>query len=349
MQRIDMEFSYLSQVKITWKYLEILGILASTFQSNLSEYPKHLRDGNARSPKHRDNHTSFPSPITTTTTTMASPYPILPEKLLLISLKMYFTPDRTLTYLRDLLNPSNEIVNPANRDKLLLALIPDFLTIWPCSQILKEYSANLPTTSPSQPPFLLGAQDCFWEPQGAYTGEVSPASIRALGCSIVELGHAERRAIFNETDDQTARKAAAACAQHMVPLVCVGEVTSPGPIASQAVGQAVTECAVLVRAVLAAIPDDAPVIFAYEPVWAIGQPKPAGVDHVAAVVQGIRAVIGDRAGTARVLYGGSAGPGLWGEGGLGQAVDGMFLGRFAHEIRGVREVVREVEETLALK
>jgi triosephosphate isomerase len=135
----------------------------------------------------------------------------------------------------------------------------------------------------------------------------------------------------------------------MVPLVCVGEVTSPGPIASQAVGQAVTECAVLVRAVLAAIPDDAPVIFAYEPVWAIGQPKPAGVDHVAAVVQGIRAVIGDRAGTARVLYGGSAGPGLWGEGGLGQAVDGMFLGRFAHEIRGVREVVREVEETLALK
>ena len=282
---------------------------------------------------------------------MAS-YPILPEKLLLISLKMYFTPDQTLTYLRDLLNPTNEIVHPANKDKLLLALIPDFLTIWPCAQILKEYETNLTTTTTgtpnSTPPFLLGAQDCFWESQGAYTGEVSPASIRALGCTIVELGHAERRAIFNETDDQTARKAAATCAQHMVPLVCIGEVTAPGPIASQAVGQAVTECAVLVRAVLAAIPDDAPVIFAYEPVWAIGQPKPAGVDHVAAVVQGIRAVIGSRVGTARVLYGGSAGPGLWGAGGLGRAVDGMFLGRFAHQIEGVREVVREVEETLAL-
>ncbi|KAJ6124181.1 Aldolase-type TIM barrel [Penicillium samsonianum] len=281
---------------------------------------------------------------------MASTYPILPEKLLLISLKMYFTPDRTLTYLRELLNPTNEIVHPANRDKLLLALIPDFLTIWPCAQILKEYETNLTSTgtTQSQPAFLLGAQDCFWESQGAYTGEVSPASIRALGCSIVELGHAERRSIFNESDDQTARKAAATCAQHMVPLVCIGEVTAPGPIASQAVGQAVTECAVLVRAVLAAIPDDAPVIFAYEPVWAIGQPKPAGVDHVAAVVQGIRAVIGARPGTARVLYGGSAGPGLWGIGGLGRAVDGMFLGRFAHEINGVREVVREVEETLAL-
>lgn len=282
---------------------------------------------------------------------MAS-YPILPEKLLLISLKMYFTPDQTLTYLRDLLNPTNEIVHPANKDKLLLALIPDFLTIWPCAQILKEYETNLTTTTTgtpnSTPPFLLGAQDCFWESQGAYTGEVSPSSIRALGCTIVELGHAERRAIFNETDNQTARKAAATCAQHMVPLVCIGEVTAPGPIASQAVGQAVTECAVLVRAVLAAIPDDAPVIFAYEPVWAIGQPKPAGVDHVAAVVQGIRAVIGSRSGTARVLYGGSAGPGLWGAGGLGRAVDGMFLGRFAHQIEGVREVVREVEETLAL-
>ncbi|KAJ5105608.1 Aldolase-type TIM barrel [Penicillium alfredii] len=277
-------------------------------------------------------------------------YPALPEKLLLISLKMYFTPDRTLEYLRGLLDPSNEIVRPENRERLLLALIPDFLTIWPCADILRDYEKKLATagTPTSPPPFLLGAQDCFWEAQGAYTGEVSPASIRTLGCSIVELGHAERRAIFGETDDQTARKAAATCAQGMVPLVCVGEVTAPGAVASEAVGQAVAECAVLIRAVLAAIPADAPVIFAYEPVWAIGKPQPAGVDHVAAVVEGIRAVVGPRPGAVRVLYGGSAGPGLWGAGGLGQAVDGMFLGRFAHEVGGVRKVVREVEETLGV-
>ncbi|KAJ5924052.1 triosephosphate isomerase [Penicillium verhagenii] len=281
---------------------------------------------------------------------MAPNYPILPEKLLLISLKMYFTPGRTLEYMRGLLDPANEIVNPANRNKLLLALIPDFLTIWPCAEILKEYESQLTAsgslTPDSPPPFLLGAQDCMWEEGGAYTGEVSPASIRALGCSIVELGHAERRALFGETDEQTARKAAATCAQGMIPLVCVGEITEPGAIASQAVGQAVAECAVLVRAVLAAIPAEAPVIFAYEPVWAIGKPKPAGVDHVGAVVEGIRGVIGGR--PARVLYGGSAGPGLWGEGGLGKAVDGMFLGRFAHELEGVRKVVREVEESLGV-
>ncbi|KAJ5758741.1 triosephosphate isomerase [Penicillium odoratum] len=280
---------------------------------------------------------------------MAQTYPVLPEKLLLISLKMYFTPSRTLDYMRNLLDPANEIVNPANSNKLLLALIPDFLTIWPCAEILKEYESQLLASgsiTPGSSPFLLGAQDCMWEQSGAFTGEVSPASIRALGCSIVELGHAERRALFGETDEQTARKAAATCTQGMVPLVCVGEITAPGAVASEAVGQAVSECAVLIRAVLAAIPVDAPVIFAYEPVWAIGKPKPAGVDHVGAVVEGIRGVIGSR--PARVLYGGSAGPGLWGAGGLGKAVDGMFLGRFAHEIEGVRKVVREVEESLGV-
>jgi triosephosphate isomerase len=277
-------------------------------------------------------------------------YPVLPEKLLLISLKMYFTPERTLSYVRGLLDPANEIVRPQNREKLLLALIPDFLTVWPCADIIREYESKLAASGipTSPPPFFLGAQDCMWEEYGAYTGEVSPAAIKSLGCSIVELGHAERRAIFGETDEQTARKAAAASAQGMVPLVCVGEITAPGAVASEAVGQAVSECAVLVQAVLNAIPAEAPVIFAYEPVWAIGKPKPAGVDHVGAVVEGIRGVIGSRPGTARVLYGGSAGPGLWGAGGLGKAVDGMFLGRFAHEIEGVRKVVREVEETLGV-
>ncbi|EAW13968.1 triose-phosphate isomerase [Aspergillus clavatus NRRL 1] len=283
------------------------------------------------------------------TQTTVPTFPTLPQNLLIISLKMYFTPDRTLNYLRALLDPQNALLRPESRSKLLLALIPDFLTIYPCAQILKEHStasssnSNSPSTSPA---LLLGAQDCFWESSGAYTGEVSPQSLRAVGASIVELGHAERRAIFGETEAQTAQKAAAACASGLVPLVCVGEVTAPGPVASAAVGRAVSECEAQIRPVIEAIPAEAPVIFAYEPVWAIGKPQPAGVEHVAAVVEGIRAVIGSRAGQVRVLYGGSAGPGLWGPGGLGKAVDGMFLGRFAHEIEGVKKVVREVEKTL---
>lgn len=283
-------------------------------------------------------------------TTTKALFPPLPKTLLIISLKMYFPPDRTLSYLRDLLSPANKIVLPQNRSRLLLALIPDFLTIYPCAQIIKDWAAGFQLPSDvdlEQPPFLLGAQDCFWEAAGAYTGEVSPASLRSLGVRLVELGHAERRALFGETDDQVARKAAAAVDQGLIPLVCIGEVTAPGAIASEAVGLAVRECAGQMRAVLDAIPSAAPVIFAYEPVWAIGKAKPAGVDHVAAVVEGIRAVIGKREGEVRVLYGGSAGPGLWGAGGLGKAVDGMFLGRFAHEIEGVQKVVQEVEETLS--
>ncbi|RAL16452.1 triose-phosphate isomerase family protein [Aspergillus homomorphus CBS 101889] len=278
-------------------------------------------------------------------------YPVLPKNLLIISLKMYFTPDRTIDYCRALLDPKNDIVRPENQSKLLLALIPDFLTIYPCAEIIKQWETTLPQQGKS--PFLLGAQDCFWESQGAYTGEVSPLALRAMGVSIVELGHAERRDIFGETDEQTGRKAAAVCANGMVPLVCIGEITAPGPVVSQAVGLAVRECEAQIRAVLNAIPSDAPVIFAYEPVWAIGKPAPAGVDHIAAVVEGIKAVIGSAragqpaGGEVRILYGGSAGPGLWGAGGLGKAVDGMFLGRFAHEIDGVRKVVREVEEMLA--
>ncbi|PGH27036.1 hypothetical protein AJ80_01221 [Polytolypa hystricis UAMH7299] len=303
---------------------------------------------------------SSQDPITQTAELKAAPstmppqYPVLPKTLLLISLKMYFTPSRTLSYLRALLDPQNDIIRPQNREKLLLALIPDFLTIYPCAEIIREFTATTTGNNDDEKlpvPFLLGAQDCFWEPLGAYTGEVSPLSLHSMGVSIVELGHAERRAIFHENDNNVARKAAAASTQGMIPLVCVGEVAVPGSVFADAVDAAVKECGVQVEAVLSAIPATAPVIFAYEPVWAIGKPKPAGVEHVAAVVRGIRGVVervsgGERVGEVRVLYGGSAGPGLWGEGGLGKAVDGMFLGRFAHEVEGVRKVVREVEESL---
>ncbi|EEH35413.2 triosephosphate isomerase [Paracoccidioides lutzii Pb01] len=263
---------------------------------------------------------------------MAPPeYPLLPKTLLVISLKTYFTPSRTITYLRSLIDPQNEILRPDNRSQLLLALIPDFLTIYPCSEILQSHFPELQTTEQQYqqqqnnqrqpPPFLLGAQDCFWKPLGPYTGEISPSCLKDLNVSLVELGHAERRDIFHETDEQVGRKAAAVSVHGMIPLVCVGEVSWPGSIMADAVRTAVVECAV--------------------------QPVPAGVEHVAGVVEGIRRVVrgSGREGDIRVLYGGSAGPGLWGKGGLGKAVDGMFLGRFAHEIEGVRKVVREVEET----
>ncbi len=140
----------------------------------------------------------------------------------------------------------------------------------------------------------------------------------------------------------------------MVPLVCVGEASAPakdGPT-SMAVGNALREIGPQVTSVLEAVPRDAPVVLAYEPVWAIGAERPAGVEYVGPVVQGIKQVVrsvSGRTGETKVVYGGSAGPGLWGKGGLGDWVDGMFLGRFAHEISGVKEVVDEVLETVKLR
>ena len=142
----------------------------------------------------------------------------------------------------------------------------------------------------------------------------------------------------------------------MVPLVCIGELQAPpasGPM-SMAVGNAIRQLTPQIIAVLNAVPADAPVIFAYEPVWAIGAAEPAGVEYVGPVVEGVRTVVKGikaRTGQTKVVYGGSAGPGLWsgqtnGGNGLGQYVDGMFLGRFAHEVSNVKKVVDEVVSSM---
>lgn len=278
-------------------------------------------------------------------------YPPLPPTLILTSTKSYFTPERTLQYLESLLDPANNILPLPSH--ILFALIPDFLTIYPCSQLLSQRTSK----NPSNWPLYLGAQDVSPFPSyGAYTGFVVPPALTSLGVRIVELNHAERRRFVGETDATTAAKASVACAHDLVPLVCIGEIEKPDLNApmSQAVGGAMRQLTPQVLSVLNAVPGNAPVILAYEPVWAIGAAEPAGVDYVGPVVQAIREVVKgvkDRTGETRVVYGGSAGPGLWsgktnGGNGLGQYVDGMFLGRFAHEISGVQKVVEEVKESL---
>ncbi|KIW19749.1 hypothetical protein PV08_00323 [Exophiala spinifera] len=283
-------------------------------------------------------------------------YPKLPSKLVLTSTKAYFPPSRTLSYLKSILDPTENILPLLQKhaDEVLFVLIPDFLTLYPCSEILSSRTLN----PSSLWPIALGAQNCYQSTTyGAYTGEIVTPALSSLGVSIVELNHAERRRLLHETDESSAARAAAVCAQGMIPLVCIGELDRPdlaGPM-SQAVGNAMTQLTPQISTILKAVPKDAPVILAYEPVWAIGAAQPAGVDYVGPVVQAIREIARgvdkDRTGEVKVVYGGSAGPGLWsgkanGGNGLGKYVDGLFLGRFAHEISGVRGVVEEVVESL---
>ena len=278
-----------------------------------------------------------------------------------MSTKSYFSPSHTISYLKTLISPSTNIIPLRNKD-ILFALLPDFLSLHPCAQILSDHAATThqTPTHPQSWPLHLGAQNCFWSTTyGAFTGEIVPPALSELGITIIELNHAERRRLLSETDDTTAKKAAAVSSLGMVPLVCIGEIEAPnlqGPM-SAAVGNAMRQLSPQITSLLDAVPLDAPVVFAYEPVWAIGAAEPAGVEFVGPVVQAIRGVVRmvekkrGRTGQTRVVYGGSAGPGLWsgksnGGNPLGSWVDGMFLGRFAHKIEGVREVVDEVVESM---
>jgi triosephosphate isomerase len=159
----------------------------------------------------------------------------------------------------------------------------------------------------------VGAQDASWEDFGALTGEVSPTALAEAGVRYVELGHAERRRMFAEDDIVTARKAAAVARNGLVP------------------------------AALEDVPADAEIVLGYEPNWAIGASEPAPPEHVVGVTTRLREAVAHRTGTTRILYGGSAGPGLFAQ--VAEGVDGLFLGRFAHDVANFRTVISEIGAT----
>lgn len=137
----------------------------------------------------------------------------------------------------------------------------------------------------------------------------------------------------------------------MVPLVCIGEVSTPriGESISMSVGNAFREIGPQITTVLSGVPRDVPLILAYEPVWATERKRPVDLDYAGSVVQAIREfvvkVLG-RSGPTRVVYGGGAGPGIWGMTRLAEYLDGIFLGPYAHEISGLKQLVEEAVEAI---
>jgi len=245
-----------------------------------------------------------------------------------VSLKMYFSHARTLSWAADVADIARR--HPAVQSGAAeLFVVPTFPALVPVRQVIDERGA----------PVLLGAQDLAWADEGAFTGEVSGRELREIGVDLVEIGHAERRSLFHETDDEIAGKVHAAFRNHLRPLICVGEATRAS---SQTAIADVT--AQLDRFTATAVADGlaGPVIVAYEPVWAIGAPQPAPDDHIVDVVAGIEAHLASRPELAgsTVVYGGSAGPGLLtrGQGRIG----GLFLGRFAHDPEAIRTILDEV-------
>jgi triosephosphate isomerase len=153
----------------------------------------------------------------------------------------------------------------------------------------------------------LGAQNMHWEKSGAFTGEVSAAMLLASGCRYVILGHSERRALFGETDEIVNRKAHAALAAGLSPIVCVGE-----RLEEREAGKTLAVVSSQVRKSLESLgpKDMLKVTLAYEPVWAIGTGKTATPEQAQEVHAAVRGWLTELFGkacaeAARVQYGGS--------------------------------------------
>jgi triosephosphate isomerase len=159
-------------------------------------------------------------------------------------------------------------------------------------------------------PVALGAQDVCAEAQGAYTGEVSAAMLKDVGCEYVIVGHSERRSLYGEDDALVARKYAAALGKGLVPILCVGEQLTEreAGISTQVVGR---QLAAVVN--LCGVQALAGGVLAYEPVWAIGTGKvatPEIAEDAHKVLRGLaETAFGKAAADAvRILYGGSVKP-----------------------------------------
>ena len=192
----------------------------------------------------------------------------------------------------------------------------------------------------------LGAQDCFWEPAGAYTGEVSAAMLSGW-CQWVLTGHSERRQHFGETDEWVNRKTRAALSEALRVIVCIGELDEQfeaGQTDSVVSGQ--------LRAAIDYLPesDSGGLAVAYEPVWAIGTGKNADPEHAHRTMNVIRTVLEDSFGReaaarVRVLYGGSVNAGNIASYVELPSCDGCLIGGAslkAHEFTRMIEVVSEV-------
>jgi triosephosphate isomerase len=159
-------------------------------------------------------------------------------------------------------------------------------------------------------PIQLGAQNCHWQDQGAFTGEVSPFMLARLNVRYVIVGHSERRQLFGETDENVNRKAKAVLKHDMTPIICVGETLEErerGDTEQRVVDQ-LTAAFAGVRA------DDARrCVIAYEPIWAIGTGRHATPDDANTTIGVIRQALARlsraTADEVRIQYGGSVKPG----------------------------------------
>jgi triosephosphate isomerase len=191
-------------------------------------------------------------------------------------------------------------------------------------------------------PISLGAQNCHWEKEGAFTGEISTLMLAKLKVKYVIVGHSERRERFGETDDMVNRKARAVLASGMTPIVCVGETLEEreaGATEGKVLGQVAEAFAGVSKDAVAGC------VIAYEPIWAIGTGRNATPEDAEATIAVIRdavvAAAGEQAAEAvRIQYGGSVKPGNIAELMARPGIDGALVGGASLDADDFARIIR---------
>jgi triosephosphate isomerase len=186
-----------------------------------------------------------------------------------------------------------------------------------------------------------GAQDCHDKPNGAHTGDISAGMIADAGGSLVICGHSERRTDHGESSEQVARKAEAAVASGLEPIVCVGET-----LETREAGDAVAFVVAQVRESLPPSLAGKAFCVAYEPLWAIGTGRTASVDNIvemhAAIRAELAAIFGEQGQFAPILYGGSVKPENAGEILAAAQVGGALVGGASLKATDFLAIIRAV-------
>jgi triosephosphate isomerase (TIM) len=188
----------------------------------------------------------------------------------------------------------------------------------------------------------IAGQNCHWEREGAFTGEVSAAMVREAGAEYVILGHSERRTLFAETDDTVNRRVHAALAATLIPIVCIGETLD-----QRDANQTLAVLDLQLQRGLDGVGADlvATLVVAYEPVWAIGTGRnatPEQAQEAHAHIRGrLRAWFGAAAAEqCHVIYGGSVKPANAASLLTQPDIDGALVGGASLDVAGFAQIVR---------
>ncbi len=241
--------------------------------------------------------------------------------------KMFKTPSEAVSTAKALK------VKLVNVERVDVVVCPPFPDLVPVYEILKGTRIQ------------LGAQNMYWQDEGAFTGEVSARMLRDAGCAYVILGHSERRHLFGETDEEINRKARKALQEGLIPIFCVGE-----KIEERRNGRTREVVEHQVRAGLVDVPLERPddLVVAYEPVWAIGTGETATPAQAEEVHRFIRELLGGLWGAEfsehiRIQYGGSVKPDNAAELMQQDDIDGALVGGASLDADRFAEIIKAAE------